>query len=525
MELEYKIITTAELAGAEAAAEALERQIGKAKALKQDYSGLDAQLKTIRGSLDEHKKGLEDSSNATEGLNKHVEGSRMLFGELDRIVPGLGHAIHAAFSGPVGAAFGLAAVVYEVKHALDETSAALDEMGAKAAEHDFLPGIEAKLEVLRNAVGAAASYANKLADIKNGEHGVAEELTKQLALDQAIERARASLISAEKGLAIAQIQKKESLGQMDPEQAALARANVEKNSILQEQSAHEAAQNQELQRKQAALDEAQKRQRNLETDRAAAAEALAKFSAHQVQVGKDFGNSDKYNKESEEALKKLEAAEQKLAKVKNDDILTRPIVYPKPREQLIEEAETEAQMARARYNLIQRGRRQYEQSINPAMLSNLEDASKTSRDRALENSGTIGKLTDQIAELTRVIGDTRPIEREATRIKTQTVDTTADANRAENFSRRITEDFSVAERDIHSVGNFSDKSSWKPQDLQKAQKEWAEASAKLQDAAGIIPIIQGMGKDMSKMAEMYKELKTELSQVRHTANLNIGGGF
>src|ERR1035437_3950682 len=66
MDLNYNIKTTAELAGAEAAADALERQIGKAKALKQDYSALDAQLKTMRGSIEEAKTALDTSARITD---------------------------------------------------------------------------------------------------------------------------------------------------------------------------------------------------------------------------------------------------------------------------------------------------------------------------------------------------------------------------------------------------------------------------------------------------------------------------
>ena len=52
-DLNYKITTAAELAGAQATADALERQIGKAKALKQDYSELQKQLDTVNQSLKE----------------------------------------------------------------------------------------------------------------------------------------------------------------------------------------------------------------------------------------------------------------------------------------------------------------------------------------------------------------------------------------------------------------------------------------------------------------------------------------
>src|ERR1035437_6280821 len=50
-DLNYKITTTAELAGAQSTADALERQIGKAKALKQDFAALQTQLDTTKSSI------------------------------------------------------------------------------------------------------------------------------------------------------------------------------------------------------------------------------------------------------------------------------------------------------------------------------------------------------------------------------------------------------------------------------------------------------------------------------------------
>ena len=196
------IRTKAELAGAQGLEQQLERDIGKAKALG-DVEGLkklQPQLDAVRASLKSATVDTEAASAATEEHNKHLEGSRLLLGELNKIVPGLGHMLHAAFAGPIGPAFALAMVVYEVKKSIDETNEALDKMGEKAAEADFLPGIEAKLEVMRSAIGAADAYVLKLADIKAGEHNVSTELAEQLKLDQAIERARAGLVSAQKAL-------------------------------------------------------------------------------------------------------------------------------------------------------------------------------------------------------------------------------------------------------------------------------------------------------------------------------------
>lgn len=66
--LEFRIVTHAELAGAQAAAEALERQIGKAKALRQDYSDLQKQLDLVNASLKEANGGSQIEQQADAAL-------------------------------------------------------------------------------------------------------------------------------------------------------------------------------------------------------------------------------------------------------------------------------------------------------------------------------------------------------------------------------------------------------------------------------------------------------------------------
>jgi hypothetical protein len=88
-DLNYKITTTAELAGAQAAADALEKQIGKAKALKQDYSELQKQLDTVNDSMKESAVKTDDLSTATDSATEKFGSSRreirMLGNELGRV--------------------------------------------------------------------------------------------------------------------------------------------------------------------------------------------------------------------------------------------------------------------------------------------------------------------------------------------------------------------------------------------------------------------------------------------------------
>src|ERR1700734_1993121 len=67
-ELNFKIVTQAELGGFEQVAANLEKQIGMAKALGKDYSDLADQLKNVRASIDEYNDSLRAQSAAANDV-------------------------------------------------------------------------------------------------------------------------------------------------------------------------------------------------------------------------------------------------------------------------------------------------------------------------------------------------------------------------------------------------------------------------------------------------------------------------
>jgi hypothetical protein len=95
-DLNYKITTTAELAGAQATEAALERQIGKAKALKQDYSELQKQHDLVTQSIREAKVPQEQQ---TEQFERATINARGLHGALHLIARESGPAMGAAVAG------------------------------------------------------------------------------------------------------------------------------------------------------------------------------------------------------------------------------------------------------------------------------------------------------------------------------------------------------------------------------------------------------------------------------------------
>ena len=198
MDLEYKITTVAELAGAEAAADALERQIGKAKALKQDYSELQKELDTMRGSIAESKAAMESHSEASgkmgkdiekagehaEESNIHFEGQRQLFNQLNRLAPELGHVLHAAFEGPLGAILLVGIAIHEARDKLNEYNEELDKQGEEAyAPH--LTALAGLQKAWDDAATHMAEYNAKLEHAGEDKDPIATQIKRLKELEKA----------------------------------------------------------------------------------------------------------------------------------------------------------------------------------------------------------------------------------------------------------------------------------------------------------------------------------------------------
>jgi hypothetical protein len=93
-DINYTISTKAELAGAQATATSLEMQIGKAKALGKDYSELSDQLKKVRQAMDGADPAAKGVGETVEKTTGQSRAFRTVLSELNRLIPGLGHALH-----------------------------------------------------------------------------------------------------------------------------------------------------------------------------------------------------------------------------------------------------------------------------------------------------------------------------------------------------------------------------------------------------------------------------------------------
>ena len=98
-------------------------------------------------------KGIEKAGEAAEHANHHHDISRHLFSEINRIAPGLGESLHAAFSGPLGAILLVGIAIHEVQEKLKEYNEELD----KQAEDAYAPHLTA-LAALQKAWDDAATH-------------------------------------------------------------------------------------------------------------------------------------------------------------------------------------------------------------------------------------------------------------------------------------------------------------------------------------------------------------------------------
>lgn len=93
-----------------------------------------AEIGKTSGAINDLGGETKKTGEAAEGMNIHSRETRLLFTEINKIAPGLGHALHAAFAGPLGGILLVALAVAEVKEKLKEYNNALDDAGDKAAQ-------------------------------------------------------------------------------------------------------------------------------------------------------------------------------------------------------------------------------------------------------------------------------------------------------------------------------------------------------------------------------------------------------
>ncbi|MGA9452607.1 MAG: hypothetical protein WBW41_14825 [Verrucomicrobiia bacterium] len=114
-------------------------------------------LAEAKVGTDDLTRETEKSTTATEDFNVHGRAQFLLFSEINRILPGLGTAMHAAFAGPLGPIILVGVAIAAAKNALNEYNAELDKMGdAAAAGH--AQAIQAVRDAWDNVEEGMAKY-------------------------------------------------------------------------------------------------------------------------------------------------------------------------------------------------------------------------------------------------------------------------------------------------------------------------------------------------------------------------------
>jgi hypothetical protein len=231
-DLTFTIKTAAELQGAEAAARALEVNIGKAKALGKDYAGLEQQLGTVKSSIANYQGQTEAAGQVTQATTGKLklfagqgENVKKALTQISAEAPLLGAAMRAVIS-PIGAAIAIAGVLFRsVKKDLDELNAKLDEMGAEAAKpmSDFAAAFRA---AENEATASNKDFLDGLDQISTRAAGIGEQANAAVTAIQRLTTAQLELNNAAQAKAIAQVNLAEARGQITGPEAITERQRI-----------------------------------------------------------------------------------------------------------------------------------------------------------------------------------------------------------------------------------------------------------------------------------------------------------
>jgi hypothetical protein len=513
MELEYKIKTSAELAGAESAADALERQIGKAKALKQDYSALEAQLKTMRASIEEYKDVTKSETDAADELKRandqladsvhtvsrseaelaeHAEhatishrGLHKIAGELNHVLPGLGEVMMVAFN-PVVA---LLVILVGLFASLKEHIQAASEEMAKMAEAninvtkitDGTQAMEAQMETLDAAVGKADEFAVATNHIADAQKKVADNTNEAITALQTQAKYEDEEAKARQKIALDQVKLQLAAGQISEAQAEAMKSEIEGDFSR----------------------EADKRKSKLETDEIAARKKeQEELTAQQIELA---------NKKISEAGKPATAqstaedAKNLAAKYKKDADDQQKYLRDFGKDMSSDE------YSRQFAKLMQLGQLQGQQEGVADDMAEKAKAAKTEWEKTVT---ALKKVNDRLAELDEQI----PV--------LESKHTAADEHRKimrgfsdeSDATGRVASDEKRVNDDIKILTEISGKKTQTAEDGVRARKALFDMQDALNDAAATIKELAGMGVEVAKIKQQLYELRTMALQAKAAAD-------
>ena len=408
--IQVKITTPADLSGLKNTAQATDE-------LKGGTKNLTAEVAAAEGAQKEH--------------NLHLENSRLLFTELNKIVPGLGHTLHAAFSGPLGPVIILAGAIEYLTEKIRENDKALDEAGEAAKTGEFAAGIAAAKVTMDEAAKSASDYSIAIGQIAQHEVTIAQALDAQLKLMHAIAAARAAEAKAAEERAKATTERKEKAGEITPEQAVISETAAAIKAAKDEAAAKKKTAADELAAKQTAFEAAADKQFELDRKRENSQEKFFTEKAHRERLEKDWG-SPEFEKQKSGAQVELDKLQKEVdadepyrraqsAKARGDQDTYNSYVqaYSAPN---ITGAPTTAEKLdsiehlRLQIRTMQMGQAQYAGTQTPAAQSQFETDKKNAEEadkKARENTAEVDRLRRELEEAKHTSAATEPINEQA----------------------------------------------------------------------------------------------------------------
>ena len=454
-ELSFLITTKAELSGAQQLAASLEQQIGKAKALRQDYSQLKTQLdqvnQSMAGTSPELQKlaGTEkEASESAEFLHKNHRQLHRLFETLPGVANTAGGVMLQAIRGPIGPAIALGIVIEKSVDAFKEWQKSLDEAGESAAQSPFAEAIKKVGEDMEEARSKAEAYRLAIEEIAQHETSIAQALSSQLNYMHALASAREAAAKAEEAHAKARNDRREKTGEITPEQAAINETALEIQAAKNEAARKKKEKDDEVSTKQDALNRAIFSQAPLNAAEAAAAVAVTTAKTHRDRLA-DFGPEAKHDLfnfgagvfggdtvekgvPTKEALVKardqVAELEKKVEEAKQDiELSENPItagmenmrgVTPESAKENYARAQDLLAKAQAQQGNLQRGVRQYDNANSPAANQELQDkenAAEAARKNGKANAEEVDRLRRELDDARKINSATQPaIDKELT---------------------------------------------------------------------------------------------------------------
>ncbi len=502
MDLEYKIKTSAELAGAEAAADSLERQIGKAKALKQDYSALETQLKTLRGSIEEYKSATKSETDAADELKRANDqladsvhtvsrseaemaeqsehatishrGLHKIAGELNRVLPGLGEVMMVAFNPVVASIVILVGVFSKLIESIKETNEEMAKMAAANIDvsriSDGTEALQAQIDTMGSGVGKADDFATATDHVADAQKKVADNTNEAITALKTQAQYEEEEAKARQKLALDQIKQKVATGQMTPAEGAAAETDITARNEREASARKSKLESDEIDARKQEQSELTAQQRDLENRK-----TLESGSPEAAQGRADDAKNlaGKYKKDADDQGQYLHD----FGKDMSGDEYTK-------------------QMAKQKL-LIER---QHQQEDVADDMAEKAKAAKTEWEKTVTS---LKKVNDRLAEL----GDQIP--------QLESKHDAADKHRGamlgiqnqSNATNRVTGDIDHANKDMATVNEIQSKSTQTAGDAAKVSAALKDAHAAVADAAATIGQLAGMGADVADLKKKVAQLK------------------